>query len=161
MLAKVIQREQELSALFHHAHSLESNPSVDPSVKAGFAQFLCVRTYAYFETSLKDILMAYIAGAQGDPSVARFAMRQLDQRPSRNLKHQQMLELIGGFDTQWSSTISGKTSGQLGDSLNSVVNNRNNIAHNELTAVYLTLKDVNSYYQDLQKILRFVHNTCV
>lgn len=161
MLGKVLARENDLSALFNHAYSLDRNNTVDQSVKSGFALFLCVRTYAYFESSLKDILKAYIEGAPGDPNVAQFAIRQLDQRPSRNLRHTQMLDLIENFNTQWKSSISGKTSGKLGDSLNSVVVNRNIIAHGELSAVFLTLRDVDSYYQDLKQILRFVYTTCI
>lgn len=161
MLAEITERERELSILFTQAFSLDSDPNIDPRVTSDIAQFLCIRAYAYFELSLKDILKAYIDQAPGDPNVAQFARRQLDQRRSRNLKHPQMLELIGEFNTQWKSKISDSTSSKLGNSLDSVVNNRNIIAHGELTAVFLTIRDVDLYYQDLKQILRLVHNTCV
>ncbi len=161
MLTEITEREKELSVLFTQAFSLDSDPNIDPRVTSGIAQFLCIRAYAYFELSLKDIFKEYIDQAPGDPNVAQFARRQLEQRRSRNLKHQQMLELIGEFNTQWNSKISNLMGSKLGNSLDSVVNNRNKIAHDELKAVFLTLRDIKSYYQDLKQILRLVHATCV
>ena len=161
MLAEVIRRERDLSVLFKHAYLLDSDHAVDPLVKSGFVQFLCVRTYAYFELSLIDILKSYIDSAQSDPNVAQFAGNQLSRRRRRNLKHQHLLELIGYFNDQWRNKVLQSTSGQLQDSLDSEVNNRNLITHDELALVFVTLRDMNSYYQDIKKILDFVYKICV
>ena len=161
MVTEILARERDLAALFQQASLLDKDQSVNLSMKSGIALFLCIRTYAYFELSLVDILRNYINSAQCDPVLAQFAGEQLGLRRRRNFTREEMLDLIGYFSSQWRSSIQNSTRGQLGDSLNSVVNNRNKIAHGELRAVGLTIGDVDSYYQYLQQILRLVYSTCV
>ncbi|MCY3574051.1 MAG: MAE_28990/MAE_18760 family HEPN-like nuclease [Chloroflexi bacterium] len=158
MRTEIFKRQENLARLFAQAYKLESSDEIGLEVKAGFVSFLCLRTYAEFEISIIDILRDYVRQTQNDKHVAHFVDSQLQNR-RRNLKHNELLGLVGSFSEDWKKDVRASTHGELRDSLDSLVSQRNKIAHGEAT--YISLKDLKKYFDDINRIIILVEEKCI
>jgi hypothetical protein len=69
-----------------------------------------------------------------------------------------ILDLAAGFNQEWRQQLEVGTSGQLGESVNSIVGNRHKIAHGE--SVGLTLHTLVQYYRDALSVIDLVRHVC-
>lgn len=156
MYKEIVDRKNTLDRLFHQANALQDNDNVDEEVKSGFVSYLCVRSYAYLEFAVQTILIEYVKTVTNEGPLGKFVRGQL--RVNRALRRSELLRLIGKFSDDWKTNIRDSTQGQLGDSLNSIVNNRNKIAHGD--DVYLSLSNLESYVSDAHRIVELIYNEC-
>lgn len=159
MITEKSDRQKSLAKLFAQAYTLESNDEIELEVKAGFVSFLCLRTYAEFEISIVDIMRNFVRTTQNDARVAHFVDSQLQSKSRRNLKHNELLSLVGRFSEDWKQDIRASTHGELKDSLDSLVSQRNKIAHGEAT--FISLRDLKKYYDDTNRIITLVQEKCI
>ncbi len=68
-------------------------------------------------------------------SVANFVESRL--RQFQNPKMGSILDLAGGFSQELRKRLDSNTKGQLGESVNSIVDNRHKIAHGESVGITL------------------------
>jgi hypothetical protein len=66
-------------------------------------------------------------------------------------------ELLGTFRPEWKSELEASTSGQLSDSVNSIIGNRNRIAHGE--SVSLSMSSLKAYYKDAIAVVALLERT--
>lgn len=91
-----------------------------------------------------------------DPYISNFVNSRLERtlNPNRGA----MLSLIGEFSSEWSEPIRAAIKNELGTSLDSIVSNRNNIAHGQ--DVSLALHDLQKYFDHAQKVVELVYMQC-
>jgi hypothetical protein len=89
-------------------------------------------------------------------SVAEFVNSRL--RQFQNPKMGSILELIGNLSQEWRHRLERDTSGQLSESVNSIVGNRHKIAHSE--SVGLTLQTLMQYYGDALRVVDLLQQQC-
>jgi hypothetical protein len=71
---------------------------------------------------------------------------------------EKILGVAGGFSPELRSQLQAATSGRLSESVNSIVGNRNNIAHGK--DVSLTLHTLTQYYKDASEVVRLMQDLC-
>lgn len=79
-------------------------------------------------------------------------------RQFQNPKMGTIIELAGCFNQDWRRRLESDTRGRLGDSVNSIVDNRHKIAHGE--SVGLSLHVLRSYYVDALKVIDLLRKQC-
>ena len=88
--------------------------------------------------------------------IANFVESQLDE--FQNPKMEKILRLTGLFSREWESNLKKDTEGELKDSVDSIVSNRNNIAHGQDVAI--TYVRIKTYYQNALKVVDLIENQC-
>ena len=141
--------DQRLLATQRRINSLASkaaSPPVsdDPELQAQLARFLCVLASGFIEQAVVAILESH-ARSQSSPRVARYVDSQLSRL--NNAKFEDILVLLSGLDPNWRDHFERSTSLEVKDAINSIVNNRNLIAHGQLTGI--SLGTFNQYYRAL------------
>jgi hypothetical protein len=157
MYEEVIENQTKLQRLFTKADKLQKDDSADVEVVSAFMSYLCVRTYAYLESSVETILRAYARSVSNDSVLERIANAQV--RRHRNLSRSELLQLVGNFSDEWRATIRDAIKGRLGDSLDSIVNLRNGIAHGSDTSD-VSLNALRNYFHDAIEVIRLVFEVC-
>lgn len=93
---------------------------------------------------------------RAEPNITRFVETEL--RGFRNPNMERIIQLIGSFNPGWAKDIKEVTHGQLTESINSIVNIRNQIAHGEDVGIgYPTIR---SYYENAVKVIELLEQQC-
>jgi nitrate/nitrite-specific signal transduction histidine kinase len=149
MLA-IHQQKQRLDQLFKAARDLP-----DPEVQSHWSRYLCVLVSGFIENSVELCLYEY-SKKSSSIHVSNFVSARL--RKFQNPKMGPILELFGTFNPEWRSRIEAATRGRLADSINSIVTNRNKIAHGD--SVSLSMSSLTAYYQDAASVIEILQQTC-
>jgi hypothetical protein len=139
-----VRLEARLNDLFAQVAAFQH----DPELQAHWAKYLCVLCSGYLETSVRTILKNHVR-ATAAPHVADFVDGKLDE--FQNPKMQKILELCGTFKGQWRESLGMQVEGRLKDAVDSIVANKNNIAHGR--DVGLTYVAVREYFQCAKKVI--------
>ncbi len=149
-LVEITRQRQRLDDLFQKAKNLP-----DLEVQSHWSRYLCVLVSGFLENSVRITYTEY-ARRRADVSVADFVESRL--RQFQNPKMGSILELAGGFSQEWRQRLENDTSGQLAESVNSIVGNRHKIAHGE--SVGLTLHTLIQYYTDALRVVDLLRKQC-
>jgi RiboL-PSP-HEPN len=127
----------------------------EAEILSHWAKYLCVLVSGFIETSVCAIYEEYTEN-KAAPPIANFVADKLEyfQNPSMN----KIFELVKSFNSKWEQDLRTYTQGELGESVNGIVNNRNKIAHGE--NVGITYATVQTYYQNVLKVIEFMENQC-
>jgi len=147
---EITRQRQRLDDLFQKAKNLP-----DPETQSHWSRYLCVLVSGFLENSVRITYTEY-ARSRSDPSVADFVESRL--RQFQNPKMGTIVDLAGGFSQEWRKRLESDTKGRLGESVNSIVDNRHKIAHGE--SVGLTLHTLKQYYEDALKVVDLVRQQC-
>ena len=72
---------------------------------------------------------------------------------------QQLLDLVGSFDKGWMTDLGAYMAGKRRDALDSVVANRNRIAHGDSSNI--SFHQVSEYYESVREILQRLDEICL
>ncbi len=157
MHQEVIRYQHMLDRLFDQASELEEQGEVDEEVRAHLTQYLCVRASGYVEFSVKTILREYVKARTSEPYISNFVDSRLER--TLNPRRSEVLKLIGNFSSGWKEIIRDEIKEELGTSLDSIVVNRNNIAHGK--DVTLSLNDMKMHFQNAKKVVEIIDRQCL
>ena len=149
-LVEITRQRQRLDDLFQKAKNLP-----DPEIQSHWSRYLCVLVSGFLENSVRLTYTEY-ARSRADVSVADFVENRL--RQFQNPKMGTIVELAGGFSQEWRKRLESDTKGRLGESVNSIVDNRHKIAHGE--SVGLSLQTLSQYYGDALKVVDLLRRQC-
>lgn len=110
-----------------------------------------ILTASLVEVSCQDILGNYSA-ARAHDHVARFADAQLQK--FTNINAEKLCTLLGAFHKEHRAALEQVIAGQIKDSIDSLVNVRNNLAHGR--NVTTSRVALTQYFSDAKKIVRFL-----
>ncbi len=151
-------RRTKLNAAFTLAEETIKANGWEPSLQALLSQHLCVLLSGFAEAFVEDVLRDY-ALTHGDWRLQRAASWVTDR--FQNPKAGRLEELLATFDQEWGNdlkTFFGDDPARR-DALNSVVANKNKIAHGEDSNVsYVVLR---SWRTSLQETAAFVEGLCL
>jgi hypothetical protein len=108
------------------------------------------------EVSIKEAFAEYARSQQTEGRVEAYVVTQLDG--FQNPKMAKIVSLAGSFDSVWATELDAATIGELKAAIDSIVNNRNQIAHGE--NVTISLSQLREYYRDACKVLDLVDARC-
>jgi hypothetical protein len=148
---EVISHKQRLDDLFEQVKNLP----MEQRLQGHWARYLCVLVSGFLEASVVAIYREY-AQNRAEPNITRFVETEL--RGFRNPNMERIIQLIGSFNPGWAKDIKEVTHGQLTESINSIVNIRNQIAHGEDVGIgYPTIR---SYYENAVKVIELLEQQC-
>jgi len=147
----VQQSKQKLDSVFKQTDSLPD----DPEVQAHWARYLCVLVSGFIESSVRALYSEY-AQNKSAPNVAAYVTRNLGD--FQNAKMQKIVNLAHSFSGSWGSELKNSTDGELKDAVDTIVNNRNNIAHGK--DVQITFSGIKTYYARAWQVLEIIDAHC-
>lgn len=133
----------------------KTRPGADPEFIAHWARYLCVLSSGLIEVSVQESFAEY-ARRRSAPRVHSYVLKQLEW--AQNLKMRRILEIAGAFDQAWAEELRKQTDGDLKDAIDSIVNNRNLIAHG--AQISLSFYQLQDYYSRTLKVLDLVEARC-
>ena len=148
---RVQQSKQKLDSVFKLVGALPD----DPETRAHWARYLCVLVSGFIENSVRNLYLEY-AQNKSAPYVAAYVARNLGQ--FQNPKMQNIVNLAHSFSAVWGKELKDKTDGELKDAIDTVVSNRNNIAHGK--DVQVTVIGIQTYYARVWKVLEMIDAHC-
>lgn len=133
-----------------HAFKLVDSLPAEPEVRSHYARYLCVLCSGFIEVAIRTIFVDY--ARRTAVTTSDYVSRQL--RGFRNPKSEEITQIIIAFDKTWSETFIREVDGAPSDSINSIVDNRNQIAHGENVGIsYHTIKE---YHDNAMKVIRLI-----
>ncbi len=148
---RILRKKQRLDYLFQQVSALPDNPELSSE----WSRYLCVLVSGFIETSVRTIFSEY-AECRSHPHVANYVNKGLDrlQNPSMG----RILDLAQSFSLQLREDLDNATDYEMKDAVDSIVTNRNKIAHGEDVGIsYVT---VHRYYRDAVRMLEILEGQC-
>lgn len=125
-----------------------SPTSADPELQAQLARFLCVLSSGLMEQALITILENHTI-RKSENRIAQYVSSQLSR--IQNAKFEDILVTIGRFDPTWRDYLETNTVAEVKSAIDSIVNNRNQIAHGGQVGISLTT--FSAYYRSLKRFI--------
>lgn len=148
---EINSNKQKLDYLFGKVKDF----SADTYLQSHWARYLCISVSGFLETSVRIIYREY-AKSTAPPLVANFVEEKLKNFQNPNMD--KILQLTGGFSKEWANELRLKTEGELKDAVESISNNRNQIAHGG--SVGISYSQIKSYYDRAIKVIELIENQC-
>lgn len=140
---RIVKHKQKLDAVVQKINNLSED---DLELRAHFSRYFCVLISGFVEQSMKTLLQEYCAG-KSHPHISKYVSRQL--KGFQNPKMSKILELLKAFNVEWANVL--EFDDELKSAVDSVVENRNKIAHGE--DVSLSFVQVQNYYKSIIKLI--------
>jgi hypothetical protein len=126
----------------------------DDELKAHLSKYFCVRISGYLENVFKILVANYSEGSSQKP-VTNYL--QNDLKNITNLSEEKIQRTLIKFSDDWYNIFNSKVSEQQLQSLNSIISNRNSIAHGQQDNI--SYKVIGQYYTDLKVIVEALKDT--
>jgi hypothetical protein len=135
--------ERNLDNLFSEVSSLVE----DDINKAHLSRYLCVRTSGYLESVIRNLIVNYCEGTSPKEIETYISKRS---KYITNLEYKKILTLLDEFSTEWRVAFENSINEEQKASINSVVSNRNNIAHGNTDSI--TFRNMKEYYSHVKEV---------
>ena len=152
---EAVRSRQKLDHLFELATDLSRDPGCKQEAVARLSEYLCIRVSGFVETSVRGILLDYVATHSSGQ-----VLDYVDEELARwyNFKESRICELVGCFSERWGAELHTRLVDPMKSSLDAIVEIRNNLAHGQQFGVSLaTAKD---HYGNILKALREIALVC-
>jgi hypothetical protein len=143
---RISQNKDRLDSLFEQAKQIK-----DAELLGHWSRYLCVLTSGFIETSIQTILLDY-ADKKAAPEISHFVSQQV--KSFQNAKMEKILRLLEDFSPKIAEDVEAATEGELKDSVDSIVQNRHQIAHGQNTGI--SLVTVRKYYLNVVRVIEIV-----
>ena len=150
-LVEVQRQADRLNALVALAEAQR-----DLQLQARLTEFICVRTAGFVEQSIQSIYFDFVR-LRSPISVSSFVSRRLAR--VQNIKSERLRELVRDFDASWATGLDAFLTDERKQALNSVVTNRNKVAHGE--SVSIGLVQMKRWLSEVLEIVAFLEEQCV
>ena len=135
-----------LDALFVTAESLE-----DEEIQGHFAKYLCVKTSGLFESYIKSQIGDYADSTSAQP-IARHVKAK--NKNFTNIDFRKLDGFLNSFSPDWWQKFETDLTADMKSSLNSVISNRNNIAHGNPDSI--TFGNMKTHYSNMKKVINLL-----
>lgn len=143
----VERHAQQVDAVLARATQL--SPSDSPELQADLARYACVLVAGYVEQSVKSIFGEFVR-VRASPEVYRYAERRLAR--VRNPNATDLISLAGDFNPEWRESLNAVLQDERKAALDSVVANRNGIAHGR--SVGIGLAQISAHHRYAKKVMK-------
>ncbi len=107
----------------------------DIELMGHWGKYLCILTAGFLENALEEVYGNYVQNS-ANPRVRKFAQEKLGH--IYNPKANRFVETARSFDSEWANRLKeylDEDAGQRRDAIDSVMNNRHQIAHGGVTSI--------------------------
>lgn len=149
---RLLSKQKQIEDLF-----LELDAFVgDPVIKAYLTYYLCIRVSGFIEDCVRSIFSDY-ADANSQNAVTTFVVEKLRKFP--NPTWSAIVSLAKDFNDNWSVQLKANVSKTYSDAVDTIVSNRNIIAHGGTSSI--TLSELKTYYKNVLNVIDELDKTCV
>ncbi len=148
---EALRYKQRLDNLFKQISAFSENIEL----QSQWARYLCVLVSGFLETAICAIYGEF-ARKTASPYVANYVKWELDS--FQNPKMGKILELTRAFNPLWADELKIAAEGELEAAVDSVVANRNQIAHGR--DVGITYVRIKNYYKDVIEVVDLIEKMC-
>jgi hypothetical protein len=148
----VTSSKQRLDDLFKKISALPA----DGELLAHWARYLCVLVSGFIDTSVSEIYIEY-ASKQASPSIRNYVESRL--LSLQNLNMQKIISLAGIFNSTWAEELTQSTNGERKDAIDSILNNRNKIAHGKYSGI--TYTSIRDWYDKAVEVIELIDKQCL
>ena len=148
-----LDKKARLEQVFNRYEHL---PVLPPDIRLHWVKYLVILTSGFVESSIAYIYGDY-AQDKATPRLQRYIASRLDS--PGNMSWDRLSRLVQSFGTDWIDELNQHPDRlQLKSALDSIISNRNNIAHGENIAT--TIGQLRSYYDSVVRLLDFLYEQC-
>jgi len=119
--------------------------------KAHLSRYLCVRTSGYLESVIRHLIVNFCDGTSPQQIENYLTTRT---KYITNLEYSKIIKLLSEFSLDWKTEFENRVTDEQRSSLNSVVSNRNNIAHGNSDSI--TYRNMKDYYVDIKEVTQIL-----
>lgn len=145
---QIHQYKSKIDYLVSEASKLPPEQDV---IRAHLSRYICILVSGYLEVSIRELYTDY-AGNQASPKVTDFVSATLSKFQNPNME--KIIQVAAAFDKQFGEDLRKSTEGKLKDGVDSIVSNRNQIAHGQ--SVGLSLGTLKGYYQCANDVIDII-----
>jgi hypothetical protein len=128
-------------------------------MQSHWAKYLCVLAAGLIENALKELYAEYAKRQVSEP-VANFVSAHLS--PIRNPKAEKFLLTASYFKNSWKDELNNFLQDEgRGDAIDSIMNNRHQIAHGKDRNVGLSFAQIKEYFRKALEVLEFIEQQCM
>jgi hypothetical protein len=120
----------------------------DDELKAHLSKYFCVKISGFLENVIKNLIAIYVEKGSPKP-VSNFVLQ--DIKGVTNLSGEKLSKFLAKFSTDWEDKFKDKITDKQIASLNSIISNRNSIAHGQQDNI--SYNAVSEYYLDLKEVV--------
>ncbi|MDQ0197095.1 HEPN domain-containing protein [Neobacillus ginsengisoli] len=147
---EIVRYKQKLDNLFKVYDQL---PEGNDLIKSHWSRYLCILTSGFIEHSLRQILISYIEKTSSRKT-SSYAIKNISQ--FQNAKMTKIYDILKLFCNEWEEQIKEKTQGQLQEHVDSIVNNRHNIAHGKDVGISYVV--ISNYYKSAVSVIQIIED---
>jgi len=148
---EAVRYKQRLDHLFEKISAFPD----DIELQSHWSRYLCILVSGFLETSVQAIYSQY-AKEKSISHVANYVTKRLERFTNPNMED--ILTLAGMFNKDWRDYLENATEGELKAAVDSIVANRNQIAHG--VDVGISFVTIRGYYQSAVKVVDLIEKTC-
>jgi len=148
---RIETQENKLNDLYKIVEVLEEG-----ELKIHLTRYLCIRSSGYLENVVKDLIISYVSTV-----ASKFTANYVEAEIKNftNVTYDKLVKLLKQFSTQWADDFEEGINEKQVNSLNSIVANRNSIAHGHQDN--LSYKIMKDYYIELKNIIKLLKSIVV
>src|SRR5690554_3411240 len=120
----------------------------DDEIKSHLAKYLCIKTSGLLENYLKSQIGDYVDNCSSKPT-ATFVKSKM--KTFTNVDNKKLTIFLQSFHEDWLDKYEDLMNDQLRSTLNTVISNRNNIAHGNPDNI--TFRAIEHYYEDIKLVI--------
>ena len=143
MRLKLESQEIKLNNLYNQISKVQ-----DDEIKAHMSKYFCIKMSGYLENTIK-ILVANYSGKSSPQAISTYVQNSL--KTTTNLSEEKLINLLKKFNNDWADCFSKKVNEQQIESLNSIISNRNSIAHGQQDNI--SYQTIGQYFSDIKQII--------
>lgn len=125
----------------------------DEETQAHMSRYLCVQSSGYLENVVKSLVEDYISKKCPSP-VVNYVQKKVSN--ITNLGFEKLCDFLDSFDPSWKDTFTQSLSEEQKSALNSLISNRNAIAHGNSSNI--TYRSVSTYFAELNNVVSVLEN---
>ena len=125
----------------------------DEEIQGHFAKYLCIKTSGLLENYVKATIGDYVDNSSSKPT-ANYVKSKM--KAFASIDYQKLTNFLGSFNQDWKNDFCEKMDDKLKSSLNSLISNRNNIAHGIPDAI--TFNIIKEHYEATKNVIRILDN---
>ncbi len=143
MKLKLESQERKLDDLYQQISKVQ-----DDEIKAHMSKYFCVKMSGYLENTIK-ILVANYSEKSSPQAISAYVQNSL--KTTTNLSEDKLINLLKKFNDDWAVSFTEKINEQQIESLNSIISNRNSIAHGQQDNISYQI--ISQYFSDIKQII--------
>lgn len=150
----IISHQQRIEWLFDRKDYFQD----DPRMLSEWSRYLCILVSGFIEQSVRTILLDYIGQHAGPHIVHLVRFIESELKRFSNPTFNKITDLLERFDPTLANEFRDKIDDIQHNAIDSVVDNRNKIAHGQNTGI--SFVTISNYFESIKTAIALLDSIC-